>query len=86
MASLINDKIHNQLNLIVKKLFEGNRLLDRQMTQLEVKFVMNKTSGILHTGLAHKYPLLADKISEYMASRNCQTVYLKMFYKYLSHI
>lgn len=76
---LIKDNVNEQLDLIVKKLFEGNRVLDRIVNQLDLRFVMNKTSSILHPKLAHQYPLLADKISEYQGDRNNETIYGETF-------
>ena len=73
---LISNEVNNQLNLIIQKCFLGNRTLDRMMSILSVKFVMNKTSNLLHGLLAHAMPLLADKISEYQDSRNILTTYL----------
>ena len=72
---LISEELNNSLSELVGELFAGNRILDRMMSILSVKFVMNKTALILHSGLAHKYPLLADKISTYQASRNNLTSY-----------
>jgi len=76
---LISENLNNSLDLLVQKCFEGNRILDRQMSQLEVKFVMNKTASILHPKLAHQFPLLADEISSYQGSRNAMTKYLETF-------
>lgn len=72
---LISEKMNNQLNKIIGFCFDINRTLDRQMSQLSIKFVMNKTSNILHGLLAHSFPLIADKISDYQDSRNCMTIY-----------
>ena len=72
---LIKDNLNEKLDLIVQKLFEGNRVFDRIVNQLDIKFIMNKTSEILHPKLAHMYPILADSISEYQGSRNNNTVY-----------
>lgn len=74
---LISQNVTNSLNTLVQKLFMGNRLLDRIMTNLSVSLVMPKTESILHPLLAHKYPLLADQISGYMESRNQMADYLE---------
>lgn len=73
---LLSETINNNLNLLVQKCFLGNRLLDRVMSILSVKFVMKKTSDILHPVLSHAYPLLADIVSDYQDSKNCLTDYL----------
>ncbi len=63
------------LEAIIKKCFENNRLVDRMVSLFTVKFVMPNTSAIIHQKIAHYYPILADDITNYMAQRNCTTVY-----------
>jgi len=46
------------------------------MAILSTKFVMKRTSDVLHPVLSHAYPLLADIISDYQDSKNCITEYL----------
>lgn len=75
MTTLISDNLNDKLNLLVTKCFEGNRIMDRGLSVLNVKFVMNKTESILHPKMAHLFPLLADKVSGYQESRNCLTIY-----------
>lgn len=73
--SLIKDSVNAKLDELVKKFFLGNRIFDRAMSVLDVKFVMPKTVSILHPKLAHLFPSLADKISTYQSDRNALTVY-----------
>ena len=75
MKALINDTVNNKLNDIIKMLFGGNRIMDRGMSILSVKFVMNKTVDNIHPKLAHLYPKLADVISNYQGSRDCLSIY-----------
>lgn len=75
IRGLISDELNSSLSELVGECFAGNRLLDRMMSIINVKFSMNRTEHVLHSGLAHKFPLLADKISTYQASRNNLTVY-----------
>lgn len=75
MKPLINTKINSKLDEIVTFCFFGNRLFDRGMSVLDVKFVMNQTEQILHPKLAHLFPLLADVISTYQSNRSCLTFY-----------
>jgi len=75
MKALIPERINNKLDEIVTKCFEGNRIADRAMSVLNIKFVMNKTEEILHEKLAHLYPQLADRVSTYQSSRNNLTFY-----------
>lgn len=74
---LISEELNDMLNGIVTECFSLNRLLDRDMSLLSVKFKMVKTAEILHPTLAHAYlgNEFADSISEYQASRNMLTVY-----------
>lgn len=72
---LISENLNDSLNSLVGECFLGNRILDRDMSILSVKFVMNNTVKFLHTGFSHLYPLLGDIISDYQGSRNCLTVY-----------
>ena len=73
---LISQNLNSKLDEIVKKCFEGNRLLDRISNQLDLKFVMTKSSEVIHQRLAHKYPNpLADMVSKYQGDRNMETVY-----------
>lgn len=97
--TMITDKVNDSLNEIVKKCFETNRVLDRIMSQLSVKFTMNNSSSILHPLLAHYFPLFADKFSDYQDARNALTIYgltpkddtdydnaLSMFERYLNTV
>lgn len=75
VKGLISDILNESLNELIGQCFIGNRILDRMMSILNIKFVMNNTVKYLHPGLAHKFPLLADKISDYQGSRNNFTTY-----------
>jgi ferritin len=75
MSSLISEQTNIKLDELVTMFFAGNRLADRGMSQLDVKFCMNKTASILHPKIAHLFPALADVVSDYQSSRNNKTVY-----------
>ena len=75
MNSLIPEEVNQKLNTVVGKLFEANRVADRGLSILDVKFLMNKTSKILHERLAHLFPKMADVISDYQSKRNTLTIY-----------
>lgn len=75
MRQLIPDSLNSKLDDIVTKCFAGNRIADRGMSVLSVKFTMNKTEKHLHPTLAHKFPKLADDVSGFQDSRNNLTVY-----------
>lgn len=72
---LISESLNTRLDELVTKLFAGNRICDRAMSILDLKFVMNNTVKFLHPKLAHLYPALADMISDYQGARNVLTVY-----------
>jgi hypothetical protein len=75
MRSLIPENINSKLDEIVTECFALNRLCDRAMSILSIKFVMNKTVNIIHPKIAHKFPALADVVSDYQGSRNNLTIY-----------
>lgn len=75
MGSLISETLNKKLDEILTMCFVGNRLADRGMSQINVKFVMPKTESELHPKLAHLFPKLADLVSEYQSSRNCLSGY-----------
>ena len=72
---LITSQVKQSLENIIAQCFTANRLLDRIVSILSIDFTMPITANIIHKGLAHKYPLLADDISEYMDARDCKTIY-----------
>ena len=73
--SQVSDKVNNALNDIILKCFYINKQEDREMTELSVKFTMNKTSDTLHPILAHSPLALADLIGDYQDQRNALTNY-----------
>lgn len=75
MGALISESVNKKLDEIVTFCFLGNRISDRAMSVLDVKFVLPNTASILHNKLAHLFPQLADVVSEFQGSRNCLTVY-----------
>ena len=75
MKSLISEQLTNKLNDLVTTCFALNRLCDRAMSELSVKFTMPKTSNLMHPSLAHVYPKLADIIGDYMDGRDTLTGY-----------
>lgn len=72
---LIQENINNALNSLIGDMFSFNRLLDRMMSVLSVKMVMPKTANSLHTKLAHRFPTIADFLSDYQNDRNNLTIY-----------
>lgn len=66
---LLSDKISTALTGLYGLFFVGNSICDNVTTQLEVDFLMPNTSNIVHYQIAHKLPLIADKVAEYASSR-----------------
>lgn len=75
MEGLLTKEIKESLEKVISHCFYANRILDRICSVLSVSFVMPITSNILHHKLAHRYPILADVVSDYMDSRDCTTIY-----------
>lgn len=75
MEGLLSANIKNILEDVIAHCFYINRIADRMVSFINVKFAMNSTAEILHQKYAHWAPLYADLISEYMESRNCTTIY-----------
>ena len=73
---LINERTIKEINLVSQQCFWLNRVVDRAVSVLGVKFGMPITSKILHQGLAHKYPLLADSVNEILDMYNELVDYL----------
>ena len=75
--SLIAGGLNNSLNALVGKCFQMNRLLDRSVSLLNVKFHLTNTAEVLHYKAAHIYlgEKFADYIADYQALRNNETIY-----------
>lgn len=67
---LISDRMEKALTGLYGLCFVGNSVCDNMVTQLDVKFVMPRTSNIVHYSMAHEFPALADKLGEYAAARD----------------
>jgi hypothetical protein len=74
-VSLLSELVNRKLDELLTACFAGNRLCDRAMSVLDVKFVMNKTVSILHPGIAHLFPKLGDIVSEFQSDRNQMSIY-----------
>lgn len=73
---LISERTIKELNLLSQQCFWINRVIDRAVSVLGVTFVCSNASQILHEGLAHKYPLLADNVNSILEMYNEDVVYL----------
>lgn len=76
--ALIFEKINNELDKIRSKCFDINRIMDRGVSLLEVRWKMPLTAHILHPVAAHSIlgDDFADSISKYQAERDNESVYL----------
>lgn len=74
---LISKETIKEINLVSQQCFWLNRVVDRAVSVLGVTFGMPLTSKILHQGLAHKYPLLADSVNEILDMYNELVDYLE---------
>ena len=55
--------------------FKMNRHLDRLVSVLGVEFAYNNTASLVHRGIAHYYPMLADSLGERCLERYNIPVY-----------
>lgn len=77
MGALIRTEVNEKLNELVGKCFAINRMLDRGMSLLTVRWKMIQTEKILHPQMAHAFTGddFADGISGYQAKRSNETIY-----------
>lgn len=67
---MINDRISKELENLQGLCFIGNSIADNVVYQLDVKFVMPRTTEIFHHKFSHVFPVLADNITDYASERN----------------
>lgn len=73
---MISDETIEALNKLVQQGFILNRLWDRGLSVLGVKFSMNNFNKIYHVGLAHRFPIdWSDYFSNVMEQYNVTTKY-----------
>ena len=73
--SLIDNELGESMNVVSQKLFKANAVMDCISSRIDTVFGMPKASEILHHRIAHKFPLLADIITEYLGKRNYAVYY-----------
>ena len=73
---IIHDKTLRGLDEMSRRLFWMNKKIDRMKSIISVKFVMPILGNLIHLELAHKYPLLADEISDIQEMFNFDANYL----------
>lgn len=74
--SIISEATKSAVTELIAQCFVENRMLDRMVSVLGVKFVYNQTADHIHHGMAHLYPVLADEIGEKCLERyNIPVIY-----------
>ena len=72
---MISESVNSRLDFLLKKAFEGNRILDRGMSLLNVQFRLLKTAKTLHESLAHHFLEMADFLSNFQGDMGMLTIY-----------
>lgn len=72
---LISTETEEKINLLIQVMFNHNRTWDRFIGVASVNFVLDNFVRIFHEGLAHKFPLLADKFSDILLRYNIAPKY-----------
>ena len=74
---LISKNLNDCLDRLIGKSFAINRMLDRGMSLLKVRWKMINSSNHLHGMLAHAYlgDKFADSISDYQSERGMESIY-----------
>ena len=71
----LSDKTSQALDILVGQYFNLNRVFDRAVSWMEVEFAMPNAANIIHHKLAHLWPLMADKVSDFKHQWNVPTYY-----------
>nr|DAN12859.1 MAG TPA: hypothetical protein [Caudoviricetes sp.] len=61
---IVSKNTQNALFEIIGEAFALNRKIDRMVSILGTKFAYNQTANLVHHGIAHYYPILADSLGE----------------------
>lgn len=74
---LISEKLNNELNQLIGQAFAINRMMDRGISLLAIRWKMPLSAEALHEPVAHLYPSsrFADSISDYQAQRDNESIY-----------
>ena len=60
----------DNVNALIKRFFQHNRTWDNFLGFSNVEWALHNFNGVFHHGLAHLYPLLADKCSDVLLDFN----------------
>ena len=72
---IVTQATQKALMELISACFKENRYLDRLMSVLGVKFAYNNTANLVHHGIAHYFPNVADEIGEKCLERYNIPVY-----------
>ena len=72
---IVSEFTQKALTEIIGQCFRENRYLDRMVSIIGVKFAYNNTADLIHHGIAHYFPTLADTIGEKCLERYNIPVY-----------
>lgn len=72
---LISNETQNKLNLLIQSFFQLNRTWDNFLGYSNVVWAFSNFSKVFHKGLAHLYPLLADKVADILLRYNITPQY-----------
>ena len=61
---IVTKETVNAVTELISECFKMNRHLDRLVSILGVEFAYNNTADLVHQGIAHYYPMLADELGE----------------------
>lgn len=67
-------QVETLLNKYLNFLFETNLNLDNLVYTLDNDFNLPVTSGVIHENVAHLYPTIADRVSDFMIQCNIKPV------------
>ena len=74
---LINPILNAKIDELVGKCFAINRMIDRGMSLLKVRWNMIQSERYLHPNVAHIFPgkEFADGLTDYQGERKCESIY-----------
>lgn len=73
---LISEKLNNELNNLIGEAFAINRMMDRGISLLNVRWKLIQTATAIHKPVAHQYSgFFADGISDYQGQRDNESIY-----------
>jgi len=71
----ISKELNDMLSFLLGECFRLNRVADRGISLMEVRWKLLKSAPIIHLSIAHMLPLLGDKISSFQSKKNCESIY-----------